>query len=153
MCKVLCSYYENHKNEVITQIFEKIQEKREKVAIVLPERAIYLEKFWRIIGLLHMIKHIVMWKLKDVAEGSGKMVNARKMKDLLESLKGKIGEVKHIEVGINSVKTDASADVVLYSEFACMKDLDIYQNHPEHVKIVQFVREVCMERRVVDYEI
>lgn len=100
-----------------------------------------------------MIKHIVMWKLKDFAEGSSKVVNAQKIKELLESLKERIEEVKHIEVGIDSSKTDASADIVLYSEFDCMKDLTIYQNHPEHVKIVQFVKEVCTERRVADYEI
>src|SRR5574340_177856 len=100
-----------------------------------------------------MIKHIVMWKLKDFAEGSGKAVNAQKIKELLESLKGKIKEIKHIEVGINIIQTDASADVALYAEFGCMEDLNTYQKHPEHLKIVQFVKGVCTERRVADYEV
>lgn len=99
-----------------------------------------------------MIKHIVMWKLKDFAEGSVKAVNARKIKELLESLKDKIRKIKRIEVGINIVNTDASADVVLYSEFACMEDLNAYQKHPEHAKVVQFIKEVCTERRAVDYK-
>jgi antibiotic biosynthesis monooxygenase (ABM) superfamily enzyme len=100
-----------------------------------------------------MIKHIVMWKLKDFAEGSGKEENARKIKEQLESLQGTIPEIKHIEAGINVINTDSSADVVLYSEFENMESLNAYQKHPEHVKIVQFVRNVCTERRVVDYTI
>ncbi len=71
------------------------------------------------------------------------------MKESLESLKDKIKEIKHIEVGINIVNTDAAADVVLYSEFKGMEDLNTYQKHPEHVKGVQFVKEVIMERRVL----
>lgn len=100
-----------------------------------------------------MIKHIVMWKLKDFAEEANKAVNAQKIKELLESLKDKIKEIKHIEVGINIINSDASADVALYSEFECMEDLNIYQKHPEHQKIVQFIRNICAERRVVDYEV
>jgi len=60
-----------------------------------------------------MIKHIVMWKLKDFAEEANKAVNAQKIKELLESLKDKIKEIKHIEVGINIINSDASADVAL----------------------------------------
>lgn len=100
-----------------------------------------------------MIKHIVMWRLKDFAEGMNKMGNAVKIKELLESLRGKIREIKHIEVGINITGADGSSDVVLYSEFDRTEDLNAYQKHPEHLKIVQFVKEVCEERRVVDYEI
>ena len=37
-----------------------------------------------------MIKHIVMWKLKDFAEGGSKLENAKKIKDMLEALKDKI---------------------------------------------------------------
>ncbi|MGQ3685674.1 MAG: Dabb family protein [Candidatus Loosdrechtia sp.] len=99
-----------------------------------------------------MIKHIVMWKLKDFAEETNKTGNAVKIKELLESLKGKIPEIKHIEVGIDISRADSSSDVVLYSEFDCLEDLDAYQKHPEHMNIVQFVKEVCVERRVADYE-
>lgn len=100
-----------------------------------------------------MIKHIVMWKLKDFAGESNKAENARKIKECLESLRGKIEEIKHIEVGINIIDTESSADVVLYSEFNNIESLNAYQGHPEHVKIVQFVKNVCTERRVVDYSI
>jgi hypothetical protein len=100
-----------------------------------------------------MVKHIVMWRLKDFANGANKEENAKKLKDYLEVLKDKINEIKHIEVGINISGSDAASDVVLYSEFDSMEDLEAYQKHPEHQKIVSFVNEVRSERRVVDYEL
>ena len=100
-----------------------------------------------------MIKHIVMWRLKDSADGASKQENAKNLKNYLEALKDKIREVRHIEVGINISGSDAASDVVLYSEFDSMEDLEAYQKHPEHQKIVSFVNEIRSERRVVDYEV
>jgi hypothetical protein len=65
-----------------------------------------------------MFKHIVVWKLKEFAEGASKEENARKMKVLLEGLKGKIRAIKSLEVGININGYPDSYDVILYSEFA-----------------------------------
>ena len=48
-----------------------------------------------------MIKHIVMWNLEDVAEGNSRDENARRIKKGLESLKGVIDGIIHLEVGIN----------------------------------------------------
>jgi len=41
--------------------------------------------------------------------------------------------------------------VALYSEFATQEALDLYQKHPEYLKVVDFVKKVCAEMRVVDY--
>lgn len=64
-----------------------------------------------------MIKHIVLWKLKEVSECGDRLQNARKMKHDLEALKAVIPQIKHIEVGLNSIPSDGSYDVALYSEF------------------------------------
>ncbi len=37
-----------------------------------------------------MLKHVVMWKLKDEAEGADRATNARRVKAALESLRGRI---------------------------------------------------------------
>lgn len=100
-----------------------------------------------------MIKHIVMWRLKDFANGAGKEENAKILKNRLESLKDKIAEIKRIEVGINIGGSDAASDVVLYSEFDGVEQLHAYLEHPEHLKAAGFVNEVRSERRVVDYEV
>ena len=99
-----------------------------------------------------MIKHIVMFKLKDSAEGQDKSENAGRLKALLESLKENIPAVKCLEVGMNIGKSASASDVVLYSEFDDMRALEYYRDHPEHIKAVEFITKVCSERRVVDYE-
>lgn len=100
-----------------------------------------------------MIKHIVMWTLKDEAAGAGKAENARKMKQSLEALSGLIPSLTKIEVGVDVFAAAPACDVILYSEFATRADLDAYQVHPEHQKVVTFVKEVAASRSVVDYEI
>jgi hypothetical protein len=99
-----------------------------------------------------MIKHIVMWKLKENDKENDKFENAKTIKNKLESLNGVIPEIKYIEVGVNSEKFENNYDVVLISEFDSFEDLDIYQKHPEHVKVGKFVKSVAEIRTAVDYE-
>ncbi len=100
-----------------------------------------------------MLKHIVMFRLKDSAEGHSKAENARKLKILLEALKEKIPVIKCLEVGMNVGKSASASDIVLYSEFDDMQMLEVYREHPEHKKAVDFITKVCSEKRVADYEV
>lgn len=99
-----------------------------------------------------MIKHIVMWKLKENANGKNKLENAKIIKTNLEILKTVIPEIKYIEVGINSEEFKNNYDVVLISEFESFKDLDIYQKNAEHLKVADFVKSVAESRTAVDFE-
>lgn len=100
-----------------------------------------------------MIKHIVMWKLKESAEGNNKESNAKKMKHLLESLKQKIPQIVSIEVGLNKDGSKSSYDIVLYSEFRNMQDLEKYQSDAEHKKVSDFISKIRSDRKVIDYEV
>ncbi len=100
-----------------------------------------------------MIKHIVMWRLKEKARGAAKEENTRAMKARLEALAQIIPEIRHLEVGLNVKDSERAADVVLYSEFDSPADLDAYIQHPAHQEVVTFVREIAAETRVVDYEV
>jgi hypothetical protein len=99
-----------------------------------------------------MIKHIVMWKLKEEALGNDKAVNAKLIKEKLEALDGKIDGLLKIEVGIDFLG-GGNFDVVLYSELSKKEDLDVYQNHPLHQAVLPFIREAVVDRKAVDYEI
>ena len=99
-----------------------------------------------------MLKHIVMWKLKDPHEGMGKDELMDRIKQELEGLKNSIPEIKTMEVGRNSNELPTSFDIALYSEFESKEDLEIYREHPEHVKVAQFIRQVTADAVVVDYE-
>ncbi|MEB3829159.1 Dabb family protein [Phormidium sp. CCY1219] len=100
-----------------------------------------------------MIKHIVMWRLKDTAEGASRDENARKMKAMLLALKDSIAEIKQIEVGMNALASPAAYDVVLYSAFESFDALQRYQKHPEHEKCKEFIGKIVSDRAVVDYEV
>jgi len=96
-----------------------------------------------------MIKHIVMWKFRDGVSAEDRL----EMKQRLESLMGVVPSLRDIEVGMDVVGGDASKDMVLYSEFDSLEDLKAYAGHPEHLKVVEFVKPLVCERHVVDYRI
>jgi hypothetical protein len=99
-----------------------------------------------------MIKHLVLWKLKETAEGKTRQENPRELKAALENLKGKVAEIHALEVGLNFNPADTACDLSLYSEFKTREDLEKYQKHPEHLKVVELVKKVTQERRLSDYE-
>jgi hypothetical protein len=100
-----------------------------------------------------MIKHIVLWKLKDFAEGATKQENAVKIKMMLENMRGKIPGMLTLEVGLNFEGSDSASDISLYTEFESRETLDAYQIHPDHKKVKEFIPSLRTERRVIDYEV
>lgn len=103
-----------------------------------------------------MIRHVVMWKLKDNAEGATKQKNAEKMKLILEGLKVNIDEIKSVEVGINITEDDeetgSAFDVVLISDFETELDYTMYTRNAHHKKAIDFINSVIDERHFVDYK-
>jgi len=99
-----------------------------------------------------MIRHIVLWRLKDSAGGRGKAENAALIKRGLEDLIGKIPGLIRLEVGFDFSRTPDSSDIALYSEFETRAALDAYQTHPLHEAVKPLVMSARDERRLVDYE-
>lgn len=99
-----------------------------------------------------MIKHIVMWKLKEEAHGNDKATNAQLIKEKLENLNGKIDGLLKLEVGLDFLG-GGNFDVVLYSVLSKEEDLDTYQNHPLHQALLPFIREAVVDRKAVDYKL
>jgi hypothetical protein len=99
-----------------------------------------------------MLNHVVMWRFKDEAEGAKKSENLLKAKFLLDSLPEKISAIRSFEVGIDLLRSDSSYDLLLISRFESQRDLVSYQTHPEHVKVVEFLRRAHMSKVVVDFE-
>lgn len=94
-----------------------------------------------------MIVHIVMFKFKD----ESKDINLQKTKELLEVLVDLIPTLNSMEVGINFTHTDRAFDLSLYSTFNTKEDLESYVVHEEHLKVVDFIKSVTTESKVVDY--
>ena len=100
---------------------------------------------------VEMINHVVLFKLKDYSEMEKPLVIAE-MKSLLEGLKGKIDELKYIEVGVNYELNAKSYDLALLTHFNSVEDLDKYRVHPEHKKVLARFAELRLERAAVDFE-
>ena len=99
-----------------------------------------------------MVRHIVCWKLKDEVDGRSKLHNALEAKQLLEGLREVIDEIRYINVGINAPGTpEGNWDMILETEFTTLRDLETYANHPEHLKVVEFIKKITEGRICVDY--
>ncbi|MEO1953417.1 MAG: Dabb family protein [Campylobacterales bacterium] len=96
-----------------------------------------------------MIVHVVMFKFKE----ENKKENLLVAKNKLESLLSQVPTLNSIEVGINFADEARAFDMSLYSKFNTKEDLKAYAIHPEHLKVVEFIKSVALESKVVDYEI
>ena len=100
-----------------------------------------------------MIKHIVMWKLKDFAEGADRATNATIMKNKLDACAALVPGTLKFEVVLAQPGLEATYDIVLYSEFASKAALDAYAEHPSHVAVKPFVAAVRESRQCMDYAV
>lgn len=94
-----------------------------------------------------MIVHIVMFKFKE----ENKQNNIEKAKEMLEALADKIETILSLEVGINFDKSERAFDMSIIVKFETKEDLVAYAPHPEHLKVVEFIKSVTSESKVVDY--
>ena len=99
-----------------------------------------------------MFKHIVLWKLQESANGKSRAENARLIKERFEEIANMLDGLRHLEVGLNVIEGDDAADVALYSEFDSRAAYQAYYEHPAHKALVAFIRQVRIDRRVIDYE-
>lgn len=100
-----------------------------------------------------MIKHIVMWKIKDECDGMNKKEITNTISEKLASLKGKIKEIIDIEVGSGLTKGEMNYDMGLIVTLNSLEDLPLYINHPEHLKVREFISKVRLARTTVDIEV
>lgn len=98
-----------------------------------------------------MLKHIVMWRFKEGAEGQSAAEHAAWMQRSLEALVGVVPEIVHLECGRDMLHTEASFDLVLTVVVEHEAALTAYAQHPEHQKIAQRAKLITEQRVVVDY--
>lgn len=94
-----------------------------------------------------MITHIVFFKFLDRSAD-----NINKAKEVLLSMEGKIPQLRHLEVGVDVLKTERSYDLALVTKFDSLEDLQNYQVHPVHVEVANYLAKVRKSAVAVDYE-
>ncbi|MBQ4137362.1 MAG: Dabb family protein [Clostridia bacterium] len=96
-----------------------------------------------------MVKHIILWKLKDEHN------NDEVKKGIKEGLEGLLGIIPGlVEIKVQTEKLDSSSvDVMLYSVFESADALKGYAIHPEHVRVADTkVRPFTATRACIDFE-
>ena len=94
-----------------------------------------------------MVKHIVFLKLEDNSDEHKQFIQEKIM-----SMKGKINELKHIEVGINFSPEERAYDLALVSDFQTKEELHSYAVNPLHVEVIKYLKSKNTITKVVDYE-
>lgn len=100
-----------------------------------------------------MVRHVILWKLKEELSGEDK---SKVMKEIKENLEGLVGRVP----GLNSVSViitplaSSNADLMLDSVLENEEALKGYQTHPDHVAVADtYVRPYTEVRMCIDYEV
>ncbi|MDA3883932.1 MAG: Dabb family protein [Bacteroidales bacterium] len=100
-----------------------------------------------------MITHIVMWNLQDEALGASKEENKQVFKQKLEELTQTVPGIEYLEVGLKGEKSpEMNHDIILITKFKSWEDLTTYAEHPNHLKVVDFVKQVVSSRAAIDFE-
>ena len=100
-----------------------------------------------------MIKHIVMFRFLESANGKTRLENARIAKEMLENLQGKIDTLVSSKVTLSCENVpEGNYDLVLEADYNDMDGLNKYIVHPLHRKVGEFLKEVREARACVDYE-
>ena len=98
-----------------------------------------------------MVKHVILWQLKDELSEDEKVVVKAGIKEGLEGLKGLIPGLVDIRVNINGLAS-SNADLMLDSTFEDEASLKGYAIHPDHVAVADSkVRPYTKSRVCLDY--
>ena len=99
-----------------------------------------------------MVKHIILWQLKDELTKEERLSVKSGIKEGLESLQGKIEGLTEIKVETQGLPS-SNADVMLYSVFENEDALKNYAVHPAHVEVADTkVRPYTKTRMCLDFE-
>lgn len=100
-----------------------------------------------------MIKHFVMWTIKEGETPGKKFERMVEMKSRLLDLKRHIREIGAIDVNFNSpMVPQNNYDVILQCEFSSWADLELYQKHPAHVEVAEYIKNIRDNRAAIDFE-
>ena len=100
-----------------------------------------------------MVKHVILWQLKDELTVEEKTTIKKEMKESLEGLVGKIPGLIEMKIQTEALST-SNAEVMLDSTFEDEAALKVYATHPEHVAVADGkVRPFTKARFCLDFEV
>ena len=101
-----------------------------------------------------MVKHVILWQLKDELSAEEKVTVKAEMKESLEGLMGKIPGLLEVKVYTEGLESSKNAEVMLDTTFTDEEALKAYAVHPEHVAVADGkVRPFTKYRACLDFEV
>ncbi len=100
-----------------------------------------------------MIRHIVLFKLKEFSSEDERKDVLEKVLINFRSLIGEIPHIRFYKVEQDIVQGLNSYDVIIDSNFDSIKDLKAYQDHPAHHYAVEQNKQWCEQKVVIDYQL
>ncbi|MEV0562969.1 Dabb family protein [Dactylosporangium sp. NPDC050588] len=91
-----------------------------------------------------MLTHVVVMKFLDPAD-------APRAKELLQGLVGVVPQIRSMVVGLDTVRSDVSADLCLITTHDNVEGLRGYQSHQAHQEVGAWLRPRLASRTVVDF--
>lgn len=100
-----------------------------------------------------MVKHVIIWNLKEGFSAEEKETILKDIKEGIEALNGKIPGLIDISVNINPLPS-SSGELILDSSFESVEALKSYAVHPDHVEVANTkVKPYVGTRACMDYEV
>lgn len=97
-----------------------------------------------------MLKHIVFWKINQDGTLEDRQATANTFRQKTAFLQTIIPQIKEAVVGFNINEGDGF-HVCIDSVFESVADLELYINHPEHLKVREYMNSVSYDKTVFDY--
>lgn len=95
-----------------------------------------------------MITHVVCWKYKPDVSPDQRLSHVEQLRKLPDF----IANIESFSVGFDILHLDRSFDTALVAVYRDRSALDDYTNHPEHVKVAAFGKEIAEKVVSVDFE-
>ncbi len=96
------------------------------------------------------LRHVVMMKM-DAASAHERTEHATRLAAALRALPPHIEQILALEVGVNTLENPGNWDLALTVDVADEHALELYRNHPEHLKVLQLIQELVADRCAVDH--
>lgn len=100
----------------------------------------------------YMVKHIILWTLRDDLNAAEKQAVKQRIKAGLEGLVGVVPGLLEAKVHIDGRLASSNADLMLDTTLESPAALQGYAQHPEHLRVAnEQVRPYTAQRTCLDY--
>lgn len=96
------------------------------------------------------LRHIVLMKM-SATNPDERRERTETLASALRELPPHIEQILALSVGMNVLERTGNWDLALTVDVADEDALEVYRNHPEHLKVLHLINDTVAERAAADY--